>query len=102
MFALEQEWNLIIIVKNTYILLTHSQMLTQIISKPYYIGSTLLIKFYVVLCSRSPKRIPKPLEKVEKQRHLLNDFHQMFIDTNLCQGATKDKVLRNTVYYFLS
>ena len=36
-----------------------------------------------------PLTIPKILEKAVLKDHLLRNFYQNFIDTNLCLGATK-------------
>ena len=51
----------------------------------FLIAYILYINFREISFNRSRDlHIPKNLENVWLQRHLLNDFHQNLIDTNLC------------------
>ena len=63
----------------------------------------LVINFCFISSNRRRDlRIPKNVENAWLQRNLLNDFHQKLIDTNLCWGDTKYKVLWNSVHQFSS
>ena len=72
---------------------------TQITSLLFLMICILYINFCAILSTRNrDQRIPKNLEKVKLQRHLLNDFHQKLYDINLRLNKTKYKISLNSVH----